>query len=84
MIASSASMSYVPGITHIKQLPSIGAELHTLQVAEWILEDPDASFCYVADGVSLMQQEKQAQLLFRRSKATGKFESKALTIDHVA
>ena len=74
---------FIPGVTDVKQLPAIGAELRNLQAAEWILEDPAANFCYMADGASLMQREKQAQLLFRRSKMSGKLESMALSIDQL-
>ena len=55
-----------------------------MQVAEWLLEDPEASYCYVADGANSQQKEILAQLLFRRNKESGKLESRALSIDEIS
>ena len=74
-----------PGVTHFKDLPVIGGELHKVQVVEWLLEDlEDGCFCYIADGASHHQKEIFAQLLSRRNKATGKLESRAISIDEIA
>ena len=51
---------------------------------EWLLEDPEASYCYVADGANSQQKEIIAQLLYRRNKETGKLESMAISIDEIA
>ena len=42
----------IPGKTHMKELPAIGGVLHKIQVGEWLLEDDEASYCYVADGAN--------------------------------
>jgi hypothetical protein len=68
----------------MKELPAIGGELHKMQVGEWLLEDPEASYCYVADGANSLQKEILAQLLYRRNKETGKLESMAMSIDEIA
>eukprot|EP00966_Prymnesium_polylepis_P069948 1626072-Prymnesium_polylepis.2 len=68
----------------MKELPAIGGELHKIQVGAWLLEDPEASYCYVADGANSQQKEILAQLLYRRNKETGKLESMAMTIDEIA
>ena len=78
------SLLYVPGKTHMKELPAIGAELHKIQAGQWLLEDIDASHCYVADGASAMQKEILAQLYYRRNETTGKLESMALSLDECA
>ena len=75
---------YIPGITHMKQLPAIGGELHKLQVGEWLLQDPEGKYCYIADGANSQQREILAQLLSRRSKETGKLESMCISIDEIA
>ena len=75
---------YIPGKTHIKELPAIGNELHAMQVGQWLLEDPEASYCYVADAANSQQREILAQLLFRRNKQTGKLESMAMSIDEIS
>ena len=75
---------FIPGRTHMKELPAIGGELHKMQVGEWLLEDPDASYCYVADGANSQQKEILTQLLYRRNKETGKLESMAISIDEIA
>lgn len=78
------NLLYVPSRTHMKELPAIGAELHKIQAGQWLLEDIDASHCYVADGASAMQKEILAQLYYRRNKQTGKLESMALSLDEIA
>jgi len=78
------SLLYVPGKTHMKELPAIGGELHKIQVGSWLLEDADANFCYIADGANSQQREILAQILSRRDKATGKLESRALSIDEIS
>ena len=74
---------FIPGKTHMKELPAIGGELHKMQVGEWLLEDPEASYCYVADGANSQQKEILAQLLYRRNQETGKLESMAMSIDEI-
>ena len=74
---------FIPGKTHMKELPAIGGELHKMQVAEWLLDDPEANYCYVADGANSQQKEILAQLLYRRNKETGKLESMAMSIDEI-
>lgn len=74
----------IPGKTHMKELPAIGGELHKIQAGEWLLEDEDASYCYVADAANSQQKEILAQLLFRRNKESGKLESRALGIDEIS
>ena len=74
----------IPGKTHMKELPAIGGELHKIQAGEWLLEDEEASYCYVADGANSQQKEILAQLLFRRNKESGKLESRALSIDEIS
>ena len=76
-------MLFVPGKTHMKELPAIGGELHKLQVGEWLLEDPEASYCYVADNANSLQRDILAQLLYRRNKETGKLESMLMSIDEI-
>eukprot|EP00966_Prymnesium_polylepis_P336473 7391591-Prymnesium_polylepis.2 len=66
------------------ELPAIGAELHKLQVAEWLLQDPSGNYCYIADGANSMQQEILAQILSRRNKETGKLESMAISLDAIS
>ena len=48
---------FIPGKAHMKELPAIGGEIHKMQVGEWLLEDPEASYCYVADGANSLQKE---------------------------
>ena len=48
------------------------------------LEDPEASYCYVADGANSQQREILAQILHRRNKQTGKLESMAMSIDEIS
>jgi len=74
---------YIPGKTHMKELPAIGNELHAIQAGAWLLEDPEASYCYVADAANSQQREILAQLLYRRNKETGKLESMAMSIDEI-
>ena len=74
----------IPGKTHMKELPAIGGELHKIQVGEWLLEDIEAGYCYIADGANSQQREILAQLLSRRNKQTGKLESMLLSIDEIA
>ena len=68
------SVPYIPGITHMKELPAIGAELHNIQAGQWLVQDIDGDHCYIADGASCQQREILAQLLSRRNKETGKLE----------
>ena len=68
----------------MKELPAIGNELHAMQVGAWLLDDPEASYCYVADAANSQQKEILAQLLYRRNKETGKLESMAMSIDEIA
>jgi hypothetical protein len=75
---------YIPGKTHIKELPAIGGELHNIQVGCWLLEGIDECYCYIADGANSMQQEIYAQLLSRRNTQTGKLESRALSISAIS
>lgn len=78
------TLIFVPGVTHFKELPAIGGELHKVQVAEWLLEDlDDGCFCYIADGANSRQKEIYAQLLSRRNKNTGKLESMAISMDEI-
>ena len=74
---------FVAGATHMKELPAIGGELHKLQVGEWLRMDPEANYCYVADGANAQQKDILAQLLYRRNKETGKLESMAMSIDEI-
>ena len=74
---------YIPGLTHMKELPAIGRELHKLQVGEWLLQDPDGNYCYIADGANSQQREILAQILSRRNKETGRLESMSLSIDEI-
>jgi hypothetical protein len=75
---------YIPGKTHMKELPAIGGELHKIQVACWLLEGKGLySYCYIADGANSQQREILAQLLSRRNKETGKLESRAISIDGI-
>jgi hypothetical protein len=76
---------YIPGKTHMKELPAIGGELHKIQVACWLLEGKGLySYCYIADGANSQQREILAQLLSRRNKETGKLESRAISIDEIS
>ena len=52
---------FIPCKTHMKELPAIGGELHKMQVGEWLLEDPEAAYCYVADGANSQQKENDAE-----------------------
>ena len=52
-------------------------------MGEWLLEDPEASYCYVADGANSLQRDILAQLLYRRNKETGKLESMLMSIDEI-
>ena len=69
---------------HMKELPAIGGELHKMQVGEWLLEDPDAKYCYVADGANSQQKEILTWLLSCRNKQTGKLEMMAIDIQAIA
>jgi hypothetical protein len=75
---------WIPSKTHCKELPAIGGELHKIQAGEWLLEDPDAKYCYIADAANSQQKEILAQLLSRRNKQTGRLESMALSIDEIS
>lgn len=76
-------LMYIPGRTHMKELPAIGGELHKIQVGSWLLQDADAHYCYIADGANSQQREIFAQILSRRNKQTGRLESMALSIDEL-
>jgi hypothetical protein len=54
------------------------------QAGAWLLEDPNANYCYIADGANSQQQEILTQIHSRRSKATGKLESMALSMDQIS
>jgi hypothetical protein len=57
---------------------------HPTQAGAWLLEDPDANYCYIADGANSQQQEILTQIHSRRNQATGKLESMALSMDHIS
>jgi hypothetical protein len=79
------SLPYIPGKTHMKQLPAIGGELHKIQAGVWLLDDiGESNYCYTADGANSMQKEILAQIMSRRNKLTGKLESMAISIDEIA
>ena len=75
---------WLPGKTHCKELPALGGELHKLQLAEWLLEDPDGNYCYIADGANSQQKEILGSLLSRRSTETGKLEMMAIDIQEIS
>ena len=75
---------WIPSKTHCKELPAVGGELHKIQAGEWLLEDPDAKYCYIADAANSQQKEILAQILSRRNKETGRLESMALSIDEIS
>jgi hypothetical protein len=58
---------YIPSRMHFKELGAIGGEIHNIQAGEWMADDPNANYCYVADGVSSLQQEIAAHLFSRRN-----------------
>ena len=74
----------IGGKTHFKELPAIAGEVHKIQLGEWLLEDADANYCYIADGANSLQEELMAHLVSRRSKKTGKLESMAVSIDAIS
>ena len=54
------------------------------QVAGWLLEDPTANMCYMADGANSQQKEIMGQLLFRRNKKTGRLDSRVISISSIS
>lgn len=55
-----------------------------MQTAEWLLEDPEASFCYLSDAANSQQREILGQILSRRNKQTGLLESRVLSMTPIS
>lgn len=73
----------IGGKSHFKELSAIAGEAHRFQLGEWLLQDADANFCYIADGANSLQQEMMAHLLSRRDQSSGKIESMAVGVDAI-
>lgn len=72
---------YIPGNTHIKELPAIGGELHKIQAGDWLSNDITGKYCYINDGANSQQKDEIVHILSRRNKTTGKLESMVLSLD---
>ena len=44
-IYEERDVPFIPGKTHMKELPAIGGELHKIQVGEWLMQDIDGDHC---------------------------------------
>jgi hypothetical protein len=70
----------IPGVTYFKAVPAIGGELHKVQVAEWFLDDSVGDYCYIADEACMLQHSYMAHIYSRRSKDSGKLESRLISV----
>lgn len=73
-------LTRVPGVTYSKSVLAIGGELHKVQVAEWMLEDAAGDYCYIADEAGFLQRSFFAHIYSRRNMATGKLESRLISM----
>jgi hypothetical protein len=75
------NLFYIPSRNHFKELGAIQGEVHNIQAGEFMTDDIEANYCYIADGANSLQQDIMAHLFSRRNRQTGRLESMALAVD---